>query len=118
MTERNGVRVGGRVSDLDGTDLGRVTRLWDWGFEVAKGLPWLFRRQSVVRYSEVRGVRDGTLVVARSARDLLDLAEGGLPTSWRIAAPQGYPTAATPSDSNTVPSVGNPLTLILRCEAE
>ena len=102
MTERSGVRVGDEVRDLDGTDLGRVTRLYAWGFEVGRGFPILFRRQAVVRYDEVRGVRDGTLVVARSSRDLRDLAEGGVPASWRIPAPHAYPTAATPSEARFV----------------
>jgi len=99
MRERNGVRLGQRVRDLDGTPMGRVTRLYDAGFAVRKGLPILFRRDFVARYDELRGVRDGELVIARSRRDLLDLASGGLPSSWRVPAPADFPTAATPSEA-------------------
>jgi hypothetical protein len=99
MKERNGVRVGQRVRDLDGTPLGRVSGLYEWGFGVRKGLPFLIRSDYVVRYDEVRGVRDGELVVARSKRDLFDLAAGEVPPSWRVPAPPEYPTAATPSEA-------------------
>src|SRR6266545_7872683 len=99
MRERNGVRLGQRVRDLDGTPMGRVTRLYDEGFEVRKGLPILFRKDFVARYDEVRGVRDGALVVARSRRDLFDLAAGRLPPSWRVPAPADFPTAATPAEA-------------------
>ncbi len=102
MKERNGVRLGQRVRDADGNDLGRVTTLYAWGFKATRGLPVLTRRDEVVRYDEVRGVRDGALVVARSGRDLLDLAAGGVPRSWRIPAPPGYPAAATPSEARLV----------------
>ncbi len=102
MKERNGVRVGQQVRDADGRALGRVTDLYAWGFKVTRGLPVLTRRDEVVRYDEVRGVRDGALVVARSARDLLDLAAGGVPRSWRIPAPPGYPAAATPAEARLV----------------
>jgi hypothetical protein len=101
MKERNGVQLGQRVRDLDGNDLGRVTALHDWGFHVAKGF-LLFRRDVGARYDEVRGVRDGALVLARSARDLAELAAGGLPASWRIPAPPGYPSAATPAEAKFV----------------
>ncbi len=102
MTERNGVRLGQRVRDADGKDLGRVTKLHGWGFAVRKGFPILFHEDSVVRYDEVRGLRDGALVVARSDRDLEELAAGAIPRSWRIPAPPGYPTAATPSEAQQV----------------
>jgi hypothetical protein len=102
MQERNGVRLGQRVRDADGLDLGRVTALYAWGFKATRGLPVLTRRDEVVRYDEVRGVRDGALVVARSAGDLLDLAAGGVPRSWRIPAPPGYPASATPSEARLV----------------
>lgn len=101
MDERNGVKVGQRVRDLDGKDLGRVTRLHDWGLHVARGM-FLFRREAVVLYSELRGVRDGVLVVARSGRDLDALAAGELPPSWRIPAPPEFPSAATPSEAQAV----------------
>lgn len=100
--ERSGVRKGQRVSDLDGTSLGRVVRLFDWGFEARRGIPILFHEDFVVRYDELRGVRDGALVVARSRRDLLDLAAGDLPPSWRTPVPPEFPTAATPSEARYV----------------
>ncbi len=102
MRERNGVRLGQRVRDLDGTSLGRVARLYGDGFEVRRGFPILFRRDLVARYDEVRGVRDGELVVARSRRDLFDLAAGGLPPSWRTPAPPEFPTAATPAEAQAL----------------
>ena len=102
MQERNGVRIGLRVRDLDGASLGRVVRLFDWGFEARRGIPILFHHDFVARYDEVRGVRDGALVVARSSRDLFDLAAGGLPPSWRIPVPADFPTAATPSEARYV----------------
>ncbi len=102
MKDLNGVRLGQRVRDADGKSLGKVTKLYEWGFEVTRGFPVLFRRDRVVRYDEVRGARDGALVVARSDRDLLDLAAGGVPRSWRVPAPPGYPSAATPSEAQLV----------------
>ena len=101
MQERNGVRIGQPVRDLDGTPLGRVTRLHDWGFEARRGLS-LFRRDLVARYDEVRGVRDGALVLARSRGDLFDLAAGGLPPSWRVPVPPDFPSAATPGEARFV----------------
>ncbi len=99
MKERNGVRIGQRVRDVEGKDLGRVKALYDWGFAVSKGFPILFRRDQVARYDEVRGVREGALVLARSDRDLFQLAEGEIPSAWRIPTPPEYPAAATPSEA-------------------
>lgn len=101
MKERNGVRIGQRVRDLDGNDLGKVTALHDWAFRVSKGLS-LFRRDVVARYDEVRGEREGALVLARSPRDLDELARGGLPPAWRIPAPPEFPAAATPAEARLV----------------
>jgi hypothetical protein len=101
MKERNGVRIGQAVRDLDGKELGRVTALHDWAFSVSKG-HLLFRRDTVARYDEIRGVRDGALVLARSARDLDELAAGRIPPSWRIATPPGFPASATPSEARFV----------------
>ena len=98
MRERNGVRVGQPVRDLDGTSVGRVTQLYPWGFAVRRR----FRRGVVARYDEVRGVRDGALVLARSGRDLFDLAAGDLPQSWRLPTPPGFPTAATPAEAQAL----------------
>src|SRR5512133_3582751 len=102
MKELNGVRLGLRVRDADGKDLGKVTKLYAWGFEGTRGFPVLFRKDRVVRYDEVRGVREGALVIARSDRDLLELAAGGIPRSWRVPSPPGYPSAATPSEAGPV----------------
>ena len=101
MKERNGVRIGQPVRDLDGRELGRVTALHDESFAVSKGV-LLFRRDAVARYDEVRGVRDGALVLARSARDLDELAAGRIPPSWRIPTPPGFPAAATPAEARLV----------------
>jgi hypothetical protein len=102
MKERNGVRVGQHVRDLDGRSLGRVKELYDWGFGVEKGFPILFRKDHVFRYDEVRGTRDGALVVARTEKDLVALARGELPASWRIPAPADFPRAATPAEARGV----------------
>ncbi len=99
MTERNGVRIGQRVRDVEGRNLGRVRALYEWGFAISRGFPILFRRDWVARYDEVRGVRGGALVLARSDRDLLDLAEGKVPSAWRIPTPPDYPALATPSEA-------------------
>ena len=100
--ERNGVELGQRVRDVDGKDLGRVSDLYDEAFGVTKGFPLLFRQDRVIGYAEVRGVRDGALVVARSDRQLLDLAAGEVPESWRIPAPPDFPTLATPAEARGV----------------
>lgn len=97
--EWNGVRVGQPVRDLDGTSLGKVVRLFAFGFQARRGLPFFHRREVLVRYDEIRAVRDGALVIARSARDLLDLAAGEIPPAWRIPAPPAFPTAATPAEA-------------------
>lgn len=104
MTERarNGVRLGQAVRDLDGKDLGRVHALYEKGFLAVKGLPILFRRDWVIRYEEVRGERDGALVVARSDRELFELAEGEVPATWRVPVPPGFPSAATPGEARGV----------------
>jgi hypothetical protein len=102
MKERNGVRVGQRVRDLEGKSLGRVKHVYDWGFDAVKGFPILFRSDYVFRYDEVRGVRDGALVVARTDRDLIELAQGEVPASWRIPAPPGFPGVATPPEAHAV----------------
>jgi hypothetical protein len=99
MQDRNGVRLGQPVRDLDGRSLGRVTRLFEQGFATRKGLPVLFRRDYVVRYDEIRGVRDGELVIARSSRDLFDLNAGEMAFSWRVPVPPDFPSAATPSEA-------------------
>jgi hypothetical protein len=99
MKERRGVRVGQRVRDLDGNDLGRVKVLYASGFSVVKGPPILFRKDLVARYDEVRGVRDGEILLARSSRDLFELAAGELPPAWRVEAPPDQPQAATPAEA-------------------
>jgi hypothetical protein len=97
--EWNGVTVGQRVRDLDGRPLGKVTRLFRDGFAVVKGFPILFHEDYVVRYEEVRGVRDGELVVARSRLDLDALAAGAVPPSWRVPVPPEFPSTATPPEA-------------------
>ncbi|ACG75110.1 conserved hypothetical protein [Anaeromyxobacter sp. K] len=97
--DRNGVRIGQAVRDLDGRPLGRVDALYEWGFRVVKGFPILFRQEQVLRYDEVRGERDGALVVARSEAALLQLAGGEIPDIWRVPTPHAFPAAATPSEA-------------------
>lgn len=99
MKERNGVRLGQRVRDLDGKDLGKVTKLREWGFETVKGLPVLIRDEHVFRYEDVHGREGDTLLVARGENDIFLLAEGKLPASWRVVgAGAGFPTAASPGE--------------------
>lgn len=100
--ERNGVRLGQPVRDVDGASLGKVVRLFPWGFESRRGLPILSRGSWVLRYDEVRAVRDGALVVSRSGRDLFELAAGEIPTAWRIPTPAAFPSAATPGEASFV----------------
>jgi hypothetical protein len=98
-TERDGVRVGMRVRDLDGKDLGRVTEIWADGFGVEKGFPILFGRDLVATWDEVRDVSGGEVTLARSDETLLELAEGGMPAVWRMPVPAGFPDAATPGEA-------------------
>jgi hypothetical protein len=93
--ERNGVSLGRPVRDLDGKSLGKVVRLFDWGFQSRR----LLGISHVFRYDEVRAVRDGALVVARSSQDLFELAAGEVPRSWRIPTPPAFPDAATPLEA-------------------
>ncbi len=102
LRESNGVRLGLRVRDLDGKDLGRVKRLYDWGFAIEKGFPILFRRDTVATYDEVRGFSGDVLTLARSDQALFDLAEGGVPSIWRLPVPHGYPAVATPAEARAV----------------
>jgi hypothetical protein len=99
VRERPDIRVGQPVRDLDGSSLGRVARLYDEAFLVVKGPPILFRTDQVIRYDEIRGERDGALVVARSPRSLFQLAAGQVPEIWQVAAPRGFPSAATPDEA-------------------
>jgi hypothetical protein len=98
MKEHRGVRIGQRVRDVEGNDLGRVDALYAWGFAVVKGFPLLFRDDRVLRYEEVRPSTDGTLRVARAPGDIFTLAAGELPASWKVEAKPGMPSAATPSE--------------------
>ena len=98
--ERNGVRLGMRVRDVDGRSLGRVKRLYEAGFAARKGLPLLIGQDAVVLYDEVRAIEGGAVTVARSASDLLVLAAGGVPRSWRVSAPRPLPRVATPAEAH------------------
>jgi len=81
--ERKRIRKRMRVRDLDGRKLGRVTRLHADAFEVEGGFPFLFLREYVVGYGEVRAVEGGVVTVARSESALQDLAAGRMPASGR-----------------------------------
>jgi hypothetical protein len=98
MNEHRGVKLGQRVRDMEGNDLGRVSNLYAWGFAVVKGFPLLFRDDRVLRYEEVRESRDDALVVSRGPNDIFTLAAGELPASWKVEAKPGMPEAATPSE--------------------
>lgn len=99
------VKVGMAVLDQDGRTLGRVARLHPWGFEVVRGF-WS-PREWVIRWDEVLDVGEAGARVARSARELFDLAEGGLPPWWnrrtpKLVAPSprppgGYAAAGAPA---------------------
>jgi hypothetical protein len=104
--ERNGVRTGQRVRDLDGRELGRVTALYESAFAVSRGFPILFRRDVVARFDEIREVRGGELVLARSERDLLELARGGIPPSWKVPVAGPLPAAATPPEASLLAGGG------------
>ena len=91
------VQVGMTVVDADGRHLGKVTRCDRFGFEVVHGF-WS-PREWVVRYDEVADVRRGEVHIARSDRDLLDLAGGRLPRTWRRDASPA-PLEAGPRDGD------------------
>ena len=73
--------VGMAVRDAGGQRLGKVARIYPWGFEVVRGFwsPY----QWVFRHGEVTRIADGTVEVARRRDDLMRLAAGELPESWR-----------------------------------
>jgi len=75
------VQAGMTVVDADGRRLGKVRRCDPWGFEVVRGF-W-GPREWVIRYDEVLGVRGDEVRVARSDQDLVELAAGRLPRTWR-----------------------------------
>jgi hypothetical protein len=79
------IRVGMTVRDAAGGRLGKVRRVYPWGFEVVRGFwspyQWVFRHSEVVR------VGDDSVDVARGPDDLQRLAAGGLPEGWGGGAP-------------------------------
>jgi len=102
MRSNRGVTVGQHVRDVEGNDLGRVRSLYATGFASARGFPWLFRQDFVLRYEDVRGEKDGVLVVSRAPGDVYALAAGELPASWKVEAAPGMPSAATPTEGAQV----------------
>jgi hypothetical protein len=102
---RDDIRVGMTVRDAAGTTLGKVRRVYPWGFEARRGLfsPY----QWVIRRDEITGVDDGVVAVARRQDDLLRLAAGGLPESWRRYTPPmgGPPLPAAPAEARAVEAV-------------
>jgi hypothetical protein len=105
IRERNGVRIGQRVRDADGKSLGRVDALYESGFSVVKGLPLLFRKDFVAGYEEVLDWRGDEIVIARSSDDLLSLARGELPPSWREASAHRGPAAAKATEAKPSPAL-------------
>ena len=84
----DGIRAGMTVKDATGKRLGKIQRIYPWGFEVVRGFwsPY----QWVFRHHEVRRVADGTVEVARAQDDLQRLAAGGVPASWiEVRSPFG-----------------------------
>ncbi|HEX9288467.1 MAG TPA: PRC-barrel domain-containing protein [Anaeromyxobacteraceae bacterium] len=81
----HGVEVGMEVVDAQGKPLGKVTRLDPWGVEVVRG--FFSPREWVIGWHEVLEVSGGTVRVARSDDDLLELATGGLPPILRRGTP-------------------------------
>jgi len=85
------VKVGMAVVDADGKRLGKVTRCDPWGIEVTRGfwspLEW------VILWDEVLDIEGGRVRVARGDDALLELAQGGMPESWR----RGTPPLAAPA---------------------
>jgi hypothetical protein len=69
------------VRDASGKRLGKVHRVYPWGFEVVRGFwspyQWVFRHDEVIRLD------GGTVEVARRQDDLQRLAAGELPETWR-----------------------------------
>ena len=112
MQERHGVTVGMVVRDADGKTLGKVDRLYDWGFAVVRGL-WS-PREWIIRYDEVLEAGRGYVSVARSDEALAELAAGALPHSWRQYRPPlaERPLPAAPGEGDVdqegglVPSSG------------
>jgi hypothetical protein len=88
MDDQRGVRVGMTVRDAAGKTLGKVRRVYEWGFDAERGFwspyQWVFKHDEVARI-------DGEVVeVARGPDDLKQLAAGELPGSWRrYTAPFG-----------------------------
>ncbi len=101
------VREGMIVRDLDGRLLGRVTRVDPWAVEFAKGR--FYRRDGAAPYSEIREVRDGEVILARSARALFELAEGRIPETWRGSEPPPL----VGSEHGVVPGTATPTLLPL-----
>ncbi|HVI74175.1 MAG TPA: hypothetical protein VM683_04225 [Anaeromyxobacteraceae bacterium] len=103
MDER--VKPGMTVFDADGKRLGKVTRCDPEGIEVVRGFWSPF--DWVIRWDEVLDVEDGRVRVARGDDELLALAEGGMPESWRRGTPplvappprppSGYAPAGAPA---------------------
>jgi hypothetical protein len=91
------VRVGMAVRDASGKKLGKVSRVYPWGFEAVRRFwsPY----QWVFRYGEVNRIDGDTVEVARGQDDLLLLAGGGLPESWRRQElPFGGSVPAAPAE--------------------
>lgn len=103
MDDGRGVRSGLMVRDAAGNPLGKVRRVYPWGFEVGKGFwspyQWVFRNEEVLR------VASDVVEVARSPDDLQRLAAGGLPSSWRRGTPDSEDLPATPQEDKGPPKL-------------
>src|SRR5215212_12150348 len=85
MGDGRGLRAGMTVRDAAGNTLGKVRRVYPWGFQVVRRFwqpySWVFRHDEVTR------VADDAVEVARKPDDLQRLAAGELPDSWSRGTP-------------------------------
>jgi hypothetical protein len=100
MADTGGVRKGMTVRDGAGRALGKVDRVYAWGFEVVKGF-WQ-PRTHVFKHEEVVRLDGETLHVSRSPDDLLRLARGELPAGWAPRpSPFGGAIPAAPAEARS-----------------
>jgi hypothetical protein len=103
MDEGRGLRPGLIVRDAAGNTLGKVRRVYPWGFEAGKGFwspyQWVFRNDEVLRL-------DGEAVeVTRSPDDLQRLAAGELPASWSRGTSAAEDRPSTPQERKGPPKL-------------
>ena len=98
MAEQGGVRAGMTVRDGAGKAMGKVHRVYAWGFAVVKGF-WQ-PREYVYKHEEVARVDGDVIHVTRGPDDLLRLAAGELPAGWTPQpTPFGPAVLAAPGEA-------------------